>query len=55
VAAAVVAFSKPTSWWRRFAAPKPVGPAPMTRTSTELRLSALIKAAQEVATLTCLI
>lgn len=25
-----------TIWFNRFAAPKPVGPAPMTRTSTEL-------------------
>jgi len=32
-----------TSCWRRLAAPKPVGPAPMTRTSTSLRaMSAII-------------
>lgn len=28
-----------TIWLRRFAAPRPVGPAPMTRTSTELKSS----------------
>lgn len=29
-------YGKLTIWFRRFAAPRPVGPAPMTRTSTLL-------------------
>lgn len=57
VFAVIAAFVVRTSWWSRFAAPRPVGPAPMINTSTELgeRTSALIEASLVVATPTYLI